>query len=238
MLGRVHRVMANPFTSVTLLTGVTEPALAGTTQVTCRPPMPLPLSSRSRTTRSSATSNPPGAIWSSPETSSSTVGLAGTAVWVKVTGEPVNPSTVARADTGPAVGPSTRSAAARPASSVSTVTGSIEPPPVTDQVTSTPSDRIAERVGGLHHQRIGQSRVDGAGLIVAADPDQDAARAGDRGRREVRLSSVPVEPPRAVLHPQTAGSPSVGPSVQAAAASPVRRRSAPWRARPSHHRSR
>ena len=49
----------------------------------------------------------------------------------------MKPSTVACADCAPAVGPSTRSAAASPSAPVSTVTGEIEPPPLTLHVTST-----------------------------------------------------------------------------------------------------
>ena len=135
--GMVHRVLARPLGSVWTLTGLTDPEPAGTTQVMGRPPIPLPFGSSRRTTRSRATSNPAGALWPSPDTSTSAVGLAGAAVWLNSTGEPVKPSTVACADCAPAVGPSTRSAAASPSAPVSTVTGEIEPPPLTLHVTST-----------------------------------------------------------------------------------------------------
>src|SRR5262245_39192609 len=58
----VHRVTAYPSTVVIALTGLTTPAPDGTTQVTVRPPTPLPLSSRSRTTSESGSWNPAGAV--------------------------------------------------------------------------------------------------------------------------------------------------------------------------------
>ena len=77
------------------LTGLTTPAPEGTTQVTVRPPTPLPLSSVSRTTSESGSWKPAGAVWSLPETRTSAVGIEASAVWVNVTGEPSSPSTAA-----------------------------------------------------------------------------------------------------------------------------------------------
>src|SRR5512143_4073479 len=137
--GIVQRVTAYPCGVVTALTGSTDPSPLPTTQVTGRPPTPLPLGSTSRTTRESGSWNPAGALCPSPETMSRLVGLAGTAVWLKVTGEPASPAAVAWADWAPDDGPSTRSAAARPSVPVTTVVGAIEPPPETLQLTSTPA---------------------------------------------------------------------------------------------------
>src|SRR5882724_2772106 len=100
-----------------------------TTQVTGLPPTPLPLSSTSRTSRVSAKRNPAGALWPSPDTYTSEVGFAGSAVWVNVTGEPARPVAAAWEVWVPEDEPSTRSAAASPSAPLVTLAGLIEPPP-------------------------------------------------------------------------------------------------------------
>ncbi len=133
----VHTVLAKPFGSVTTLVGLTLPPPAPTTQVMGLPPTPLPLSSSRRTTRGLASTDPMPPFWASPETRTSAVGLAGSAVCVKLTG--VSPAEEAWACWLPDELPSTRSAAARPFASVTMVSGLIEPPPVTVQSTCTPA---------------------------------------------------------------------------------------------------
>ncbi len=135
----VQRVTANPCGVVTEFTGSTEPSPEPTTQVTARPPTPLSFWSTSCTTSESASWNPAGALWPSPEIFTSRLGVAGTAVWMNVRGDPWSPAAVAWADSAPELPPSTRSAAARPSSPVTTTSGEMEPPPLALQWTSMPA---------------------------------------------------------------------------------------------------
>src|SRR5207248_2874332 len=133
----VHCVLARPFGLVLTVAGLTEPPPVATIQVIGFPPTPLPLASCSRTTSESASGAPAEPVWASPETRTSVVGFAASAVCVKLTA--LRPTEEASAVCTPATFPSTRSAPALPSASVRTAPGLIEPPPPTVHWTVAPA---------------------------------------------------------------------------------------------------
>ena len=147
------------------------------------------------------------------------VGFAGTAVWLNVTGEPLKPATVAWAACAPAVAPSTRSAAASPSASVSTVTGEIEPPPVTLQLTSTPATGLPSWSVVFTTSESESAEFTGP---VWSSPETPASTLPLPAMAVAwkDTSRLVVAPPRRVCT-RRSWSPTLGPSVQAAAALPA-----------------
>ncbi len=120
-----------------VVAGLGEPPPVPTTQLIALPPTPLPLSSTRRTTRESASCAPTAPVCVLPDTRTSEVGFAGSAVCVKVT--EASPTEEACAVCGPEALPSTRSAAAVPSAPLDTLAGLMDPPPTTAHCTSTPA---------------------------------------------------------------------------------------------------
>src|SRR4029453_13027773 len=103
----VHRVQANPLGLVVEVAGLGEPPPVPMTQLIALPPTPFPLPATRRQTRESVSWAPTAPVCPLPDTRTSEVGFAGSAVWVKVT--EVSPAEEACAVCGPDALPSTRS---------------------------------------------------------------------------------------------------------------------------------
>ncbi len=103
---RVQTVEASPSCPVDTFCGWTLPPPAVTSQVTPSPATGLPPESRTRTTSGSATEVPTTADCPSPETRSTVAAAPGSAVCVKVTGDPASPGAAAVVCWTPAVGAS------------------------------------------------------------------------------------------------------------------------------------
>src|SRR5439155_16095391 len=125
--------------------GGLEPPPPVTAHVTATPDTGLLPASVTLTAYGVPSVAPMVSVWALPENNAIVVAVPPTAVAVKVTGEPVNPATVAVAVCDPVAPPSTRVAAAMPPPLVIEL-GVIDPPPVTTaHVTVTPGTALPSR---------------------------------------------------------------------------------------------
>src|SRR5204862_4448018 len=92
---RVHWVEARPVASVTLVVGASVPPPCPGIQATASPATGLSPASCARTTSGAGSAVPTRPDCPSPETSSRTVAVPATAVWVKSTGDPARPGALA-----------------------------------------------------------------------------------------------------------------------------------------------
>ena len=156
----VQAVLARPLASVADVVGVTLPPPTPMTQATATDGTALPPASRTSTTIGCGSSVLTGPVWSSPETIVTPDAAPAVAVCTKVTGEPASPSTrrAGALRAGRAAQRARRPTSCRPRRSWWSPALTL-PPPSTVQVTVDPRDRVAERVGDLDHQRVGQRAV-------------------------------------------------------------------------------
>ncbi len=206
-----------PSSSVKLTAGLTVPAPSVTTHVTGTPPVGLPASSVTSTTRLSASAVPGVPTWPCPLTTDTDAGTPGTAVWVKVAGDPARPSDVAIVACGPEVTPSVRVTDARPSGPV-VVSASLTSPPPSTLHTITTASR------GLPNASVTSTTSGSASVVpavpVCPSPDRMRRPIAEAGSAVTVKSAAISSSPGSSTRTRPAMVPTVGPSTRAACTRP------------------